>query len=47
VQRLIKAGENAQIVAVNDAYRYRLDEAAKATGAKAYMNIVSCWRTRG
>ena len=37
VQRLIKAGENAQIVAVNDAYRYRLDEAAKATGAKAYM----------
>ena len=37
VQRLIKAGENVQIVAVNDAYRYRLDESAKATGAKPYM----------
>jgi len=37
VQRLIKAGENAQIVAVNDAFRYRLDEAAKPTGAKAYL----------
>lgn len=37
VQRLIAGGENAQIVAVNDAYRYRLDEAAKPTGAAAYM----------
>jgi predicted dehydrogenase len=37
VQLLIKAGENLQIAAVNDAFRYRLDEAAKPTGAKAYM----------
>ncbi len=37
VQRLIKEGANAQIVAVNDVYRYRLNEAAKATGAKPYM----------
>jgi predicted dehydrogenase len=37
VQRLAKEGENVQIVAVNDAFRYRLDEAAKPTGAKAYM----------
>ena len=37
VQRLAKAGENVQIVAVNDVYRYRLNEAAKATGAKPYM----------
>lgn len=37
VQRLIQGGENLQIVAVNDAFRYRLDEAAKPTGAKPYM----------
>jgi predicted dehydrogenase len=36
VQRLAKEGEQVQIVAVNDAFRYRLDEAAKPTGAKAY-----------
>ncbi len=36
VQRLIKGGENAAIVAVNDAYRYRLAEAAKPVGARAY-----------
>lgn len=37
VQGLIKSGENLQIVAVNDAFRYRLDEAAKATSSKGYM----------
>jgi predicted dehydrogenase len=37
VQHLIKEGENIQIVAVNDAFRYRLNEAAKPSGAKAYM----------
>ncbi len=37
VQRLIKAGANVRIVAVNDVYRYRLDEAARPTNAKAYM----------
>jgi len=37
VQGLIKSGENLQITAVCDAYRYRLDEAAKLTGAKRYM----------
>jgi predicted dehydrogenase len=37
VQKLITAGENLQPVAVCDAYRYRLDEAAKRTGGKAYM----------
>ena len=37
VQRLMKAGENLKIVAVNDAFRYRLDEAARPTGARAYM----------
>ena len=36
VQNLMKAGANVRIVAVCDAYRYRLDESAKATGAKAY-----------
>jgi predicted dehydrogenase len=36
VQKLAQSGENIQVVAVNDAYRYRLDEAAKPTGAKAY-----------
>jgi predicted dehydrogenase len=36
VQRLIQSGANVRIVAVCDAYRYRLDESAKATGAKAY-----------
>jgi predicted dehydrogenase len=37
VQKLITAGENLQIVAVSDAYRYRLDEAAKRYSAKGYM----------
>ena len=37
VQRLIQNGEKAKIVAVCDVYRYRLNEAAKPTGAKAYM----------
>ncbi len=37
VQRLAKDGEKVQIVAVNDVFRYRLDEAAKPTGAKAHM----------
>ena len=36
VQKLIKSGENIQIVAVNDAFRYRLEEAAKAANAKPY-----------
>jgi len=36
VRNLIGAGENLQIVAVNDVFRYRLDEAAKPSGAKAY-----------
>ncbi len=36
VQHLIQGGEKLRIVAVCDAYRYRLDESAKATGAKAY-----------
>jgi len=38
VQKLIKAGENLQIVAVNDVCYYRLDEAAKLTGAKPYKH---------
>ena len=37
VQKLIQAGENLKIVAVNDVFRYRLDEAAKASSPKAYM----------
>jgi predicted dehydrogenase len=37
VQKLIKAGEPLQIVAVNDAFRYRLEEAAKPSGAKTYF----------
>lgn len=36
VKQLIKAGENLQIVAVNDAYRFRLDEVVKQTQAKPY-----------
>jgi predicted dehydrogenase len=36
VQKLIEAGTVAQIVAVNDAYRYRLDEVVSRTKAKAY-----------
>jgi predicted dehydrogenase len=40
VQKLIKDGENLQIAAVCDVFRYRLDEAAKPTGAKAYMKHV-------
>jgi predicted dehydrogenase len=36
VQNLIKAGANLQIIAVCDAYKYRLDEAAKVSGGKAY-----------
>jgi len=37
VQKLIQGGENVRIVAVNDVFRYRLDEATRATGAKGYM----------
>jgi predicted dehydrogenase len=37
VGRLIGEGEKVKIVAVCDAYRYRLEEAAKAVGAKGYM----------
>ena len=36
VQRLSQQGENLKVVAVNDAFKYRLDEAAKSSGAKAY-----------
>jgi predicted dehydrogenase len=36
VNRLIQAGENLKIVAVNDAYAFRREEAARQTGAKAY-----------
>jgi predicted dehydrogenase len=36
VKRLIQAGEALQIVAVNDAWQFRREEAAKQTGAKAY-----------
>ena len=36
VQNLIKSGANLQITAVCDAYRYRLDEAAKISGGKAH-----------
>ena len=36
VKRLIDSGESAQIVAVNDAWAFRREEAAKQTGAKAY-----------
>ncbi len=36
VQGLIKAGANLQITAVCDAYKYRLDEAAKVSGGKPY-----------
>ncbi len=36
VQRLIQAGENLRIAAVNDAFRHRLDEAAKPAGVKPY-----------
>src|SRR3974390_1122361 len=37
VDKLIKDREKVQVAAVNDAYRYRLDEAARPTGAKTYM----------
>ncbi len=37
VQRLIESGANLGIVAVNDVFRFRLDEAAKSTGARATM----------
>ncbi len=36
IQRLAEK-ENLKVVAVCDVFRYRLDEAAKPTGAKAYM----------
>jgi predicted dehydrogenase len=36
VQKLIESGANARIVAVNDAYRYRLDEVVSRTKAKGY-----------
>ena len=37
VQKLIQGGENLAIVAVNDVFRYRLDQAMKATGARGTM----------
>ncbi|SPE62780.1 putative Oxidoreductase domain protein [Verrucomicrobia bacterium] len=37
VMRLAQGGENVKVVAVCDAFRYRLEESAKASGAKAYM----------
>jgi len=37
VQKLIKAGENLQITAISDAYRFRLNETTKLIGAKGYM----------
>ena len=37
VKKLGEAGESLQIVAVCDAYGYRLNEVSKQTGAKAYM----------
>jgi len=37
VRKLIMAGENLQIVAACDAYRYRLDEATARYNAKGYM----------
>ena len=36
VKKLIESGEQANIVAVCDAYGYRREEAARATGAKIY-----------
>src|SRR5512135_991524 len=36
VKKLIESGEPAKIVAVCDAYGYRREEAARATGAKIY-----------
>lgn len=36
VKRLIQDGENLRIAAVNDAWEYRLQEAAKQTGGKAF-----------
>jgi predicted dehydrogenase len=37
VQKLIEAGVEARIVAVNDAYRFRLDEVVNRTRAKGYL----------
>jgi predicted dehydrogenase len=37
VQKLIQAGENLQITAISDSYRFRLNESTKLTGAKGYM----------
>jgi predicted dehydrogenase len=37
VQKLIRAGENIRIVAVCDAFRYRLDEAGKMNSAKTWF----------
>lgn len=37
VQKLVQGGENLAIVAVNDAFRYRLEQAVKATGARGTM----------
>lgn len=36
VKRLITAGENLQIVAINDVFRHRLDEAVAGSGAGAH-----------
>ena len=46
VRRLIQSGEKVKIVAVCDAYRYRLDETAKATGAKASTVLPDCLRVK-
>src|SRR5512138_3937104 len=37
VRKLMEGGENLQVVAMCDVFRYRLDEAAKPTGAKKYI----------
>ncbi|HRY47914.1 MAG TPA: Gfo/Idh/MocA family oxidoreductase [Candidatus Paceibacterota bacterium] len=37
VKNLIKEGEQAQIVAVNDSWKFRRDEVVRQTGAKAYL----------
>ena len=46
VQRLIKGGENAGIVAVNDAFRYRLMRRPNRQARKLTGNTRSCWRTQ-
>jgi predicted dehydrogenase len=44
VKRLIESGEPARLVAVNDAWQFRRDEAAQQTGAKVhahYQNLLA------